>query len=141
MIQLGLEQPARFTHEMLFPHEKHRVTVRLSRGSPRRIEYHSHIIGTFPEHSKKPLPYFGNNIFPDFFHGERPFRNPAFPEDIFNVVDEDYVTVESFLRKAFKRNRTWYASEVADALGMDYLQVREIIAHMISEGKLSVKRS
>jgi len=57
----------------------------------------------------------------------------------FKFLDEDYSTVESYLRKAFKKKASLHVSDVADALGMDYGTVREMIALMINEGKLGVK--
>jgi len=59
--------------------------------------------------------------------------------DTFKLVNEDYSNVEYFLRKAFRKKQSLYASDVADALGMDYGEVREILARMIREGKLGVK--
>jgi predicted ArsR family transcriptional regulator len=57
----------------------------------------------------------------------------------YDVVDRDYSTVESYLRHAFKNRASLYASDVADALGLEYATVREIIARMIKEGKLTAK--
>lgn len=57
----------------------------------------------------------------------------------FKFVDDDYVIIESFLSKAFKHKQSLSASDIADALEMDYGDVREILARMIREGKLAVK--
>lgn len=136
---LQLETRSELAHGLLFPHEKHRVAVRFSKSSSARIEHREHIIGG--RFFKNPPSYFEHSLFPHYFHGEQLLRKPEFPGDTFGIVEEDYATVESFLRKAFKRNRTWYASDIAESLNMDYLKVREVIARMISEGKLSVNRS
>ncbi len=55
------------------------------------------------------------------------------------MMSEDYSDVEHFLREAFRKRQSVYASDVADALGMDYSEVREILARMIREGQLGVK--
>jgi len=55
------------------------------------------------------------------------------------VVDRDYSAVESYLRHAFKNKASLYASDVANALGLEYATVREVIARMIKEGKLMAK--
>ncbi len=57
----------------------------------------------------------------------------------FDIVDEDYSAVESYLRRAFKNKASMYVSDVADALGLEYAIVREIIAQMIKQGKLKTK--
>jgi hypothetical protein len=57
---------------------------------------------------------------------------------VFKFVD-DYGVIESFLQKAFKRKRSVFASDIADALEMDYGDVREALALMIKEGKLGIK--
>lgn len=59
--------------------------------------------------------------------------------DVFKFMDDDYSAVETFLRKTFKTKRPISASDIADALGMDYGNVREVLARMIREGKLGVK--
>jgi predicted ArsR family transcriptional regulator len=58
---------------------------------------------------------------------------------VFKFVTDDYMVVESFLQEAFKRKRSLSASDIADALEMDYEDVREALARMIKEGKLGVK--
>jgi hypothetical protein len=58
---------------------------------------------------------------------------------VFRFVNSDHFAIESFLRKAFAKKRSMSASEIADSLGMDYGEVREVLARMISEGKLGVK--
>jgi len=58
---------------------------------------------------------------------------------IFKFVADDYMVVESFLQKAFKRKHSLSAGDIADALEMDYGDVREALARMIKEGKLGVK--
>lgn len=55
------------------------------------------------------------------------------------VSDDDYSIVESFLIKTFKKKKLLSASAIADALGMDYGDLREVLARMIMEGKLGVK--
>lgn len=57
----------------------------------------------------------------------------------YRLVDDDYFAVESFLSKSFKRKASISASDVADALRMEYGTVREIIAQMVDKGKLGVK--
>jgi len=56
------------------------------------------------------------------------------------TVDFEKLTaqVEDFLRKHFVRHEKVYPSEIADALGIDYETVREIVATMIDEKKLEV---
>ena len=58
---------------------------------------------------------------------------------VFKFVDDDYGVIESFLQKAFRRKQSLSASDIADALEMDYGDVREALAHMIKEGKLGIK--
>ena len=48
------------------------------------------------------------------------------------------VRIEEFLRKHFAKHDKVYPSEIADALGIDYEMVREIVARMIDEKKLEV---
>jgi len=57
----------------------------------------------------------------------------------FTMLDENYSTVLEYLGHAFKRRASLRASDVAEALGMDYGTVREIIAKLIDEGKLKAK--
>ena len=57
----------------------------------------------------------------------------------FQTLDEDYSTVECYLRQSFRSRPSIYVSDIADALSMDYGIVREIIAKMIREGKLTTK--
>lgn len=57
----------------------------------------------------------------------------------FKFVHDDYSIVESFLIKTFKKRKILSASDIADALDMDYGDVREVLARMIKEGKLGVK--
>ena len=69
----------------------------------------------------------------------RMVRKQRMKNSSFKMLDEDYSTVVSYLGQAFKRKASLHASDVADALGMDYGTVREIIAQLIDEGKLKVK--
>jgi len=57
----------------------------------------------------------------------------------FKLVADNYSVVHTFLQKTFKRRRSVSASDIADALGMDYADTREILARMIKEGKLGLK--
>jgi len=58
------------------------------------------------------------------------------------TVDFEKLTaqVEDFLRKRFAKYDKVYPSEIADALGIDYEAIREIVARMINEKKLEVAR-
>jgi hypothetical protein len=84
------------------------------------------------------------NAFPSMQdYAERIFHTPhgetGKPASIFKFVDDDYMAVELFLQKVFKKKKSLSASEIADALEMDYGDVREVLGRMIKEGKLAVK--
>ena len=57
----------------------------------------------------------------------------------FKFMDDNYLVIESFLRDQFKKKQSLSAASIANALAMDYGEVREVLAMMIKEGKLGVK--
>lgn len=136
-----LESRTAFAHSVFGADHLHGRPARLIKGSSSRIIYHDHAFAT--KYLKGATRSFDYDAFDEHFHRHGPLHKPTLvpPKTTFKVIDEDYANVESFLGQALRKNGTLYASDIAEALNMDYLKVREVVARMVKEGKLSVKRS
>jgi hypothetical protein len=55
-------------------------------------------------------------------------------------LEKTKALVESYLKKHFKKEKQVYPSDVADALDLDYVVVRQVFDELESEGKLRESR-
>jgi len=118
-----------FAHKYIGSHPHH--------PHPSRLASHPRTIPVTPHR-----PHLTDSLENDYV--QRILLHPLIRErrrstPVLKFIDDNYMVIESFLQESFRRKQSLSASDIADALDMDYGDVRETLARMIKEGKLGVK--